>query len=113
MKIDHANPDRAGLDEAADILAGNVVIVAPTETRYGLLARADMGASVEKIYHIKKRNPKSPISVMLKTVVSFLSLFLQFRSSTTLQKLRSPTYLSASLRGRRSCEHKVAVRAFY
>lgn len=65
-KIDTEKPDPAVIDEAADIIKSDGVVVAPTETRYGLLARADRAGAVEKVYTIKRRNRTFPVSIFIK-----------------------------------------------
>ena len=42
------------LNKAADAIEKGKVIVSPTDTVYGFLARADNKKAVEKIYKIKK-----------------------------------------------------------
>ena len=65
-KIDNDNPDLAIIKEAADIINSDGVVVAPTETRYGLLARADKAAAVARIYNIKDRKKTSPLSIFVR-----------------------------------------------
>ena len=43
-------PDDAGLARAAEILRGGGLVAVPTETVYGLAARADSDAAVAAIY---------------------------------------------------------------
>ncbi len=57
-----------GLDtyrKAADLLATGAIVVLPTETVYGLAARADASQAVEKIYHLKKRPFDKPLPICL------------------------------------------------
>ncbi len=65
-KIDIHKPDPAVIDEAAEIIKSDGVVVAPTETRYGLLARADHPVAVKRVFTIKGRDKTSPVSVFVK-----------------------------------------------
>jgi L-threonylcarbamoyladenylate synthase len=49
-------PDPAVLDQAAEALLNGELVVAPTETRYGLLVRADRQKYIEKLYGLKQRD---------------------------------------------------------
>ncbi len=54
------------INEAAEILSAGKVIAAPTETKYGLLARADKSDAIEKVYQLKGRNLTDPIAIFVK-----------------------------------------------
>jgi len=41
------------------------VVVAPTETRYGMLARSDRQAGLERVYHLKNRPLTQPTAIMV------------------------------------------------
>jgi len=60
--------------------AGEVVIL-PTETVYGLAARADMADAVSKIYDIKGRDFDKPLAVC---VPGSLTLVLNVKDGTAL-----------------------------
>lgn len=55
--------DEAGLDEAAALLATDVPVALPTETVYGLAARADDAGAVAAIYAAKGRPDFNPLIV--------------------------------------------------
>ncbi len=65
LKCDPVNPDEKALAEAVSILCGGGVVAFPTETFYGLGADARQAAAVEKIFHLKGRNARNPISVIV------------------------------------------------
>lgn len=65
MKIDSRKPEKGVVDEVLTVLTGGGVVVCPTETRYGLLARADREETVEKVYRIKDRDRDKPISIFI------------------------------------------------
>ena len=61
-------PDAAGLAAAADVLRGGGLVAVPTETVYGLAARADDGAAVAGIYAAKGRPSFNPLIVHVADV---------------------------------------------
>jgi L-threonylcarbamoyladenylate synthase len=65
LKIDPLNPDEKSLAEALRILRGGGVLAFPTETFYGLGADARNEAAVDKVYRIKGRDFRNPISVII------------------------------------------------
>jgi len=64
-----AHVDEMGLPEAIRLMQGALdnagVVIFPTETVYGLAARADMLGAVEHIYQIKERPSSNPLPVMV------------------------------------------------
>ncbi|MEE4153286.1 MAG: L-threonylcarbamoyladenylate synthase [Erythrobacter sp.] len=60
--------DPAGLDEAAAILERGGLVAVPTETVYGLAARADSAAAVARIFEAKGRPSFNPLIVHVKSL---------------------------------------------
>lgn len=56
-------PDAPGLARAAEVLRGGGLVAVPTETVYGLAARADSDAAVAAIYRAKGRPDFNPLIV--------------------------------------------------
>ena len=56
--------DEAGLSAAVAVLNGGGVAVIPTDTVYGLAARPDCSAAVERLYTIKGREEGKPIALL-------------------------------------------------
>nr|WP_166177747.1 L-threonylcarbamoyladenylate synthase [Altererythrobacter segetis] len=56
-------PDAAGIARAAEILRGGGLVALPTETVYGLAARADSEAAIAAIYRAKGRPDFNPLIV--------------------------------------------------
>ncbi|HSJ97658.1 MAG TPA: L-threonylcarbamoyladenylate synthase, partial [Myxococcota bacterium] len=56
-------PDEAGIARAAAILRGGGLVAVPTETVYGLAARADSAEAVAAIYRAKGRPEFNPLIV--------------------------------------------------
>jgi L-threonylcarbamoyladenylate synthase len=69
--------DPAGIARAADLLRGGGLVAVPTETVYGLAARADSEAAVAAIYRAKGRPEFNPLIVhvaalqMARTLAEF------------------------------------------
>jgi L-threonylcarbamoyladenylate synthase len=60
--------DAAALAEAADLLRAGALVAVPTETVYGLAARADSDAAVAAIYRAKGRPDFNPLIVHVSGV---------------------------------------------
>jgi L-threonylcarbamoyladenylate synthase len=77
--------DEAGLPEAVRIMQQSLdaagIVIFPTETVYGLAARADMLGAVERIYEVKDRPTAHPLPVMVyeKNAVYDLAIGLDER----------------------------------
>ena len=63
-------PDAAGLAEAARLLADGRLVAVPTETVYGLAARADRAEAVAAIYRAKGRPDFNPLIVHVPDLAS-------------------------------------------
>ena len=61
-------PDPAGIAAAAEVLRAGGLVAVPTETVYGLAARADDGAAVAGIYAAKGRPSFNPLIVHVADV---------------------------------------------
>jgi L-threonylcarbamoyladenylate synthase len=68
LRLNPQHPDRATLDQAAEILINGGLVVAPTETRYGLLARADRADSLKRLFDAKGRSVLQPTSVFVSNL---------------------------------------------
>ncbi len=68
LEIDTGNFDATDLKPAAQTLKRGGVIVYPTETVYGLGANIFHQKAVQKIYRVKRRDPRKPISAMIASI---------------------------------------------
>jgi L-threonylcarbamoyladenylate synthase len=68
LKIDRQRPDESVIAEASSILRLGGVVAYPTETFYGLGADGQNEEAVNKIFLIKGRNFKNPISLIIGDV---------------------------------------------
>jgi len=66
--IDYSLPDEKVVSKAATILGEGGLVVAPTETRYGLLARADEASVVSRLYSVKGRPTGMPTAIFVKSI---------------------------------------------
>jgi tRNA threonylcarbamoyl adenosine modification protein (Sua5/YciO/YrdC/YwlC family) len=64
LKINSQNPEPEKINQVVEVLKGGGVIVYPTDTIYGLGCDIFNKNAVEKIYQIKKRDPKKPLSII-------------------------------------------------
>ena len=62
--------DRAGIRRAAAILEAGGLVAVPTETVYGLAARADSAEAVAKIYQAKGRPSFNPLIVHVRDLAA-------------------------------------------
>jgi tRNA threonylcarbamoyl adenosine modification protein (Sua5/YciO/YrdC/YwlC family) len=60
--VNSQNPQMRLIKKAADILRNGGIIIYPTDTVYGLGCDLFNKKGIEKIYRIKKRNEKQPLS---------------------------------------------------
>lgn len=61
-------PDAAGIARAAELLRAGQLVALPTETVYGLAARADSGEAVAGIYRAKGRPEFNPLIVHIASL---------------------------------------------
>ena len=62
LNINHENPQKRLISKVVEILEEGGLIAYPTDTQYGIGCDLTKKKSVERIYKLKKRNPKSPFS---------------------------------------------------
>lgn len=95
LRIDAASPDPGMIDRAAGILTDGGFVVAPTETRYGLLTRADSPDTVRQLYLLKGRSRKAPIAAFVKDVATAKKLgeFTEAADEIASQFLPGPVTL--------------------
>lgn len=64
-KIDCLKPDSDIISLAIEKLIIGEIVIAPTETRYGMLTRADSEESVKKLFALKQRSKIMPTAVFV------------------------------------------------
>ena len=74
LTIDGTVPDPAALDQAAQALSCGELVVAPTETRYGLLVRADKQEYIKKLYGLKQRDLRQATALFVRDLTEAAKL---------------------------------------
>lgn len=83
------------LDESVKkALASNQLIVAKTDTIYGVLARADSVESMKKLYEAKQRSPKDPSIILVADASSIPRLTSEQRKIYQELSNHRPTTLA-------------------
>lgn len=62
LKIDPLNPQTEIINQAVEVLRNDCVIIYPTDTIYGLGCRLGSPKAIAKIYQLKKRERRKPLS---------------------------------------------------
>lgn len=74
IPVDQTRPPADIIDHAVDYLERGELVVAPTETRYGLLVKADSPDALKRLYHVKGRARTVPTALFVPDVKSMWSL---------------------------------------
>jgi len=98
VTIDAHRPDKAILERAASILKEGGLVVVPTETRYGLLARADDDMTLDKMFAVKKRPLQMPTAIFCQSVDHCWELGRQNEAASALAKKFLPGPLTLILK---------------
>lgn len=64
-KINCSNPETEIIEQVIKKLIAREIVVVPTETRYGMLTRADSEDSVKNLYRLKRRSKFQPSAVFV------------------------------------------------
>ncbi|MCE4628333.1 MAG: threonylcarbamoyl-AMP synthase [Desulfurococcales archaeon] len=65
LEADCYCPDRRVVEEAVRTIRAGGIVVAPTDTLYGLLADPFNPRAVERVYRVKKRSRDKPLPILL------------------------------------------------
>jgi L-threonylcarbamoyladenylate synthase len=74
LKIDNISPQIYKLQEAANLLRQNKVIIHPTETVYGLAGNYANDQLIENIQEIKGRGSNQPFSILVKDINTIIEI---------------------------------------
>lgn len=77
LKTDPIRPDPSVLAEAARVLRSGGLVAFPTETVYGLGARAYDPAAVKRVFEAKGRPPDNPLIVHVDSIEMAEEVFLE------------------------------------
>ncbi len=100
LSIDPVHPDRGVIRRAAESLADGELVVAPTETRYGLLARADSDQATERVLEAKGRGGLRPVALFVRDEDGIRALGDMTPSAERLMRAYLPGPLTLVLRSR-------------
>jgi len=68
VSVAYDSPDPALIEKAASLLRGGSLVVAATDTMYGLLARADDPVAVMRVCDTKQRSRDLPMAIFVGSV---------------------------------------------
>ena len=68
IKINPKNPEERKIDYIVKFLKENKAVVLPTDTSYALSVNALNKGAVERVYKIKKRPKRSPLSIIVRNI---------------------------------------------
>jgi tRNA threonylcarbamoyl adenosine modification protein (Sua5/YciO/YrdC/YwlC family) len=74
IRINKDNPQGRSIKRVVDVLRDGGVIAYPTDTQYGIGCDLFQKRAIEKVYRLKRRNPKQPFSFIcsdLKNISEF------------------------------------------
>jgi L-threonylcarbamoyladenylate synthase len=74
LKIDNISPEIRKLQEAANLLKQNKVIIHPTETVYGLAGNYANEQVIENIQEIKGRGSNHPFSILVNNIDTIIEI---------------------------------------
>lgn len=97
VRIDCENPQGRLIDQAVALLLRGDLVVAPTETRYGLLARADDSKSLEKLYRAKDRDRAAAVAIFVDSIEALDTYGVMTPSARRLAKRFMPGPLTLVL----------------
>ena len=65
VSIDPVEPESWLIGQVANVLRKGGVVVAPTDTVYGLTCCIDRPEAIQRIYALKKMDPKKPLAILV------------------------------------------------
>lgn len=102
ISIDVNRPSLRAVERAVTALHDGFLVVAPTETRYGILARADSRDALERLMAAKQRPASMPVAVFTPSVHRIPQLANLNRKGKTLAEQFLPGPLTLVLENRSS-----------
>ena len=93
IKVHPEKPEQAIISRAAQTLNNGGLVVAPTETRYGLLAKIDNRVAVEKLFEIKGRSIDKPSAIFVEDI----SRLKQFADVSAIAQILAESFLPGPL----------------
>lgn len=109
LKISKSRPDNKIIDQAARILDKGGIVVAPTETRYGLLGRIDNPDVLKKLYGLKGRQGRQPSAVFVRDQEEIFEFGCENKLSRTLAQQFLPGPLTLVLKDKSGYPEPIVV----
>jgi L-threonylcarbamoyladenylate synthase len=100
VQIDALAPELSITAQACEILTNGGLIVAPTETRYGLLSRIDRSVGVERLFAIKGRDKNKPSAVFVPSISNLKQLAVMSAAAGKLAERFLPGPLTLVLKSK-------------
>lgn len=98
VPVDSDRPDKKVLALAAERIRSGSVVVAPTDTRYAFVARADSPQALARVFEIKGRAAVTPIAIFVSSVDSIWKFGRRTDSASALANEFLPGPLTLVLR---------------
>jgi len=109
LRINPLQPEAGIISLAGEILIRGGIIVAPTETRYGLLGRIDKEATVRKIFDLKRRAVNLPTAIFVKSKNEIFLMGQENRAASRLADRYLPGPLTLLLKNRSTYKEPIVV----
>lgn len=93
-----AQPEEAVVSRTASVLRSGGLVVAPTETRYGLLGRADKPETIARLYAIKGRPASLPTAIFVPSLEAIAIYGVMTPAATAIARRFLPGPLTLVLR---------------
>ncbi|MFQ5606891.1 MAG: L-threonylcarbamoyladenylate synthase [Candidatus Zixiibacteriota bacterium] len=97
VAVNSLAPDPQTVELAAVVLRAGDVIVAPTDTRYGLLASAESSTALGKVFEIKRRRRDHALAVFVATVEDMWTIGTATSAARSLARELLPGALTLTL----------------
>ena len=101
VALDPNCPAASELAEAAKLLEDGQLVVAPTETRYGLLARAEDEDALKRVFDAKGRGKINPTALFVNGIDGLAELGQMTPAATLLASRFLPGPMTLVLRSRK------------
>ncbi|UCD62666.1 MAG: threonylcarbamoyl-AMP synthase [Candidatus Zixiibacteriota bacterium] len=107
--VDFTNPDPALVSRVASLLEEGRLVVAPTETRYGLMARADRPETLNRLYNVKGRPAEMPTAIFAADIEAVWSYGKATSAARRIAEKFLPGPLTLVLEARRDLGSPIVV----
>jgi L-threonylcarbamoyladenylate synthase len=102
VRIDTDHPEHSVIQQAVQILDAGGLVVAPTETKYGLLANADDSVALQHVFEIKGRRADVPTALFVTGTDMMLEFGEMTGSAIALAKAFLPGPMTIVVKARKN-----------